>query len=140
MAGLGHDDVGLAEVGGRGVAKLVQSQPITVVGEQDPDAIVAQADPLGFPADVLEVSGHAAVRAGPVVVQEQRPAFTSDDQAGQQMGGIGALGDPHSVAALGGDLGLLVGQVQILDVQGEHGAGSARGLDRSGSVSLPYAP
>jgi hypothetical protein len=28
--------------------------------------------------------------------------------------GAGAPGDPHRVATLGGDLGLLVGQVQIL--------------------------
>ena len=85
VPGLGHDhaggDVGLAEVGGRGVPELVQLQAVGVVGEQDTGAVVAQPDAAGLRADVTRVGDGQAVRTGPVPGQEQRPAFAPGDQA-----------------------------------------------------------
>src|SRR5260370_7503767 len=124
VPGLGHDDVGgevgVAEVGGGGVTELVQSQPAAVAGEQDAGPVVAEPGTAGFGADVARVGGGAAVRPGPVLRQEQGAAGAAGDQPGQQVCGVGAPGDPHDVAALGGDPGLLAGQVQVLSLQAEH--------------------
>jgi hypothetical protein len=55
VPGLGHDqlqrDTLLAEMGGRGVAQLVQLPP-GVPGEQDPGAVVAEPGPSGGRAQV----------------------------------------------------------------------------------------
>lgn len=56
VAGLGHDelerDLRFAEVGGGGVAELVEVEP-GVLLEQDAGAIVAEAGAAGVRADVL---------------------------------------------------------------------------------------
>lgn len=90
---------------------------VGVTGEEDAGAVVAQPGAAGPRADVTRVGDGQAVRAGPVLGQEQRPAFAPGDEAGQQVRRVGAPGDPHRVAALGGDPGLLVGQAQVLDVE-----------------------
>ncbi|WP_189060941.1 hypothetical protein [Longimycelium tulufanense] len=92
VSGLGHDDVGLAEVGGRGIAELVQPQSVAVVGEQDAGAVVSEADTLGFRADVARVRGGAAVGAGSGFGEEQGAAFAAGDEPQQQVGGVGAPG------------------------------------------------
>ncbi|GAB2452109.1 hypothetical protein GCM10027262_76650 [Nocardia tengchongensis] len=67
VAGFGHDDVGrdvgFAEVGGRAVAQLMQTQAVAVVGEQDAGAVVTEADVTGIGADVAE--SVVAWRCGP---------------------------------------------------------------------------
>lgn len=76
VAGLGHDDVGgdvgVAEVAGREVAQLVQSQASGVLAEQDAGAVVAQAGASGLRAEVARIGGGATVWTGSVLGQEQR--------------------------------------------------------------------
>jgi hypothetical protein len=88
VSGLGHDDVGgdvgLAEVGGRGVPELVQPEAVAVVGEQDAGAVVAEPGAAGFRTGVLRVGGGPLVRAGSVFGQEQRAGLAAGDEAGSR--------------------------------------------------------
>jgi hypothetical protein len=106
VPGLGHDqlqrDALLAEMGGSGVAQLVQLLP-GVPGEQDPGAVIAEPGPSGGRAQVLGCG--AAGGAGAAFGAEHRPGLAAADEAGQQVRGAGAPADPFGVAALGPDRG-----------------------------------
>ena len=90
VPGLGHLEQGdalFAEVGGCGVAQLVQVPP-GVPGEQDPGAVIAEPGPSGGRAQVLGCG--AAGGAGAALGQEHRPGRAAADEAGQQVRGAGA--------------------------------------------------
>src|SRR5215472_18000706 len=90
VPGLGHDqlqgDALFAEVGGCGVAELVQLPP-GVPGEQDPGPVIAEPGPSGGRAQVPGCG--AAGGAGAAFGQEHRSGLTAADQARQQVRGAG---------------------------------------------------
>ena len=76
VVGLSHDHGGvsavLAEVGGCGVAELVELES-GVVLDEGAGAVIAQAHPVGFGADVSLGCGGSAGGAGPAFGAEDRP-------------------------------------------------------------------
>src|SRR5664279_2622045 len=129
VPGLGHDQLEgnavLAEVGGCGVAELVQ-YPAGVLAEQHPGAVVAEPGSSGAGAQVLGAG--PAGRAGAAFGEEHRAGFAAADEAGQQVGGAGAPVDPFGVAALGADRCAAGVQVEVVDVQCQDLAGAGGGL------------
>ena len=70
---------------------------------------------VGQPLISARRRGDGAAAVG----QEQRAGLAAPDQAGQQARGLGLPHDHVNGAALAPDLGPPVGEVQVLDVQGE---------------------
>src|SRR6185437_6924745 len=106
-------DTLLAEMGGRGMAELVQLPP-GVPGEQDPGAIVAEPGPSGGRAQVPGLG--AAGGAGAALGQEHWPGLAAAGKAGQQVRGARTPADPFGVAALGADRGAAGVQAGVVDV------------------------
>ena len=94
VPGLGHDqlqgDALFAEVGGRGVAELVQLPP-GVMGEQDPGAVVAEPGPPGDRAQVP--GGGTAGGAGRRSDRNTAPAWRPRMRGGSRC----AVPDPQQI-------------------------------------------
>ena len=118
----------LGVMGQRAMPQLVQRGASGGLGEQGGGLLIAEPG-----VAVLVEVGRRELDPGLAVGDEQRAGLAALQQTGQEPRGPGLPDDGVDGAALAADLGAAVGQVEVLDVQGEH-------LGRAGGGLVEHAP